>query len=237
MKLIDLTGQQFGQLTVIERIQNNNKRTMWLCRCSCGNVVAVSAANLRQGLSRSCGGTSHRMKDRTGERFGNLVALKIDYERSSKGKVFWVCKCDCGKTTSVLSSSLANGNTRSCGCLQKRAAAETGKHTATHHKSKTRLYRVWRGIKSRGFNSNDSHYAYYGGRGIQMCEEWRDSYESFEEWAMQNGYKPDAQFGECTIDRVNVDGNYEPSNCRWVDLRMQASNRRVHDGNTLFTNA
>lgn len=166
-----------------------------------------------------------KYKDLTGKRYGRLVVLNTA-GRSSAGYVLWRCKCDCGNLTTVISASLLGGYTTSCGCAQKEAAAKTGRSTATHHLSKTRLYRVWRGMKTRVYNPKNEKYPVYGGRGIGMCEEWRDSFEAFKAWADDNGYDENAEFGECTIDRIDVDGDYEPANCRWVSLKVQAGNKR-----------
>lgn len=237
MKLEDITGKQFGELTVIKRADNRGKATMWMCRCSCGNVVTVNASNLKRGLTKTCGGNVHRAKDFTGERIGRLTVLEIDKERSEKGKVFWRCKCDCGQEKSIQATSLFSGKTKSCGCLQKEAATELCVSRGTHHKTKTRLYKVWLGMKSRIYNSHNRKYRIYGGRGIKMCAEWRDSFETFERWALANGYDETAAYGDCTIDRIDVNGDYEPSNCRWADLKTQANNRRQTHGTKIFTNA
>lgn len=90
----------------------------------------------------------------------------------------------------------------------------------------TRLYAVYRSMVSRCMNPNSHSYKRYGGRGITICEEWKNDYESFYEWSMNNGYNPNSQRGKCTLDRINNDGNYEPSNCRWVSFDVQSKNRR-----------
>lgn len=153
--------------------------------------------------------------DLTGNRYGRLTVLK---ENGKRGKnILWLCRCDCGNEINAIPYNLKNGHTQSCGCLQKEARA---KSHATHHKSKSRLYRIWRHIKSRCLNENVSHYKYYGGRGISICKEWEDSFENFYEWANSNGYQDDL-----SIDRIDVNGNYEPSNCRWTNATTQANNK------------
>ena len=161
-----------------------------------------------------------KLKDLKGQRFERLTVLERDC-LSEKGKVRWICICDCGNHVSVLSRSLLGGMTQSCGCLQR----ETVKKTMYKHgRYKSRLYHVWDGMKSRCYRPNTSCYENYGGRGITVCNEWRNDFKAFYEWAIANGYDENAEHGECTLDRINVDGNYEPSNCRWVSEKVQANN-------------
>lgn len=118
--------------------------------------------------------------DLTGNRYGHLTVIK---ENGRIGKnILWLCRCDCGNEINVIPYNLKNGHTQSCGCV-------SGSNRITHHKSKSRLYRIWRHIKSRCLNENVPHYKYYGGRGISLCEEWTNSFEKFCEWANENGYQ------------------------------------------------
>ena len=167
-----------------------------------------------------------QIKDLTNMRFGRLTAIKI-VGKNKYNYSEWLCKCDCGNEKITNVSSLLNGSTKSCGCLQKEMAI---KSNSTHKKSTTKLYWVWRAIKQRCYNINNKHYHNYGARGITMCDEWRNSFENFYNWSKLNGYNENAINKTCTIDRINNDGNYEPNNCRWVDMKVQSNNRRKRKG-------
>ena len=161
-------------------------------------------------------------KDLAGQRFGRLVALTP--EKDSTGRRYnWVCKCDCGNYVTVSSISLTTGNRQSCGCIHHEMMIN---RNTVHGYAGERLYKVWKGMKSRCYNPNHKSYPKYGGRGIGICEEWRTDYKAFRSWAYANGYQEDAEYQQCSLDRIDVDGNYEPSNCRWANADIQANNTR-----------
>lgn len=219
----DLVGKRFGKLLVIEKTDERyNNGVVWKCICDCGNEFFAPTGALNAGMKVSCG--CKHPANLTGKRFGKLVALEPTKERRNS-RIVWKCLCDCGNYTTATSNDLLNGHTKSCGCRKKEIIAERLNKQATHQKSNTRLYRVWCGMRARCYIPSHTHYKDYGGRGITICDEWHD-FENFYKWAMEAGYDENAPRGQCTIDRINVEGNYEPSNCRWADAITQANNKR-----------
>lgn len=224
MRANQLEGQKFGKLTVVSRSDNSKSgKTKWLCKCECGNETIVYGDKLKSGHTTSCGRCNY-IPIRIGDRFGRWTVVS-DTAISVNGHKKYLCKCGCIKGTEsyIAEYSLKSGNSRSCGCITCETNTE---RMSTHHKSKTRLFHVWESMKSRCYNSHNKSYKNYGGRGIKVCEEWLNDFEAFYSWAMANGYDENAQYGECTIDRIKVNENYNPDNCRWADADTQALNRR-----------
>lgn len=158
--------------------------------------------------------------DLTGKKFGRWTVLEFSHIKN--GNYYWLCKCECGTIKPVSYANLKRGS-KSCGCLAKEILKEKG----THKQSGSRLYVVWQNMKSRCYNKNNNRYNIYGARGIKVCDEWQE-FQPFYDWAMANGYNPNAKRGECTIDRIDVNGDYEPNNCRFVSMEIQTRNTRVN---------
>ena len=165
---IDLTGEKYNKLTVLKRVKNQKKSTMWLCECDCGNKVIVSAGNLK------------------------------------------------------------NNHTTSCGCYAKQNSKSRMQNKQNpmykHGLYNTRINEIWNAMKKRCYLKSHMAYSSYGGRGITICDEWlnrENGFVNFYNWAMDNGYQDNL-----SIDRINVDGNYEPNNCRWVTTEEQQNNKR-----------
>lgn len=164
--------------------------------------------------------------DLIGKRFGRLVVIA-----QAEKKVYpcgaqmrqWKCRCDCGNETIVNTGALTSGNTKSCGCIQRE---KIGAQNRSHGKSKTRLYQVWKQMKKRCKNPNDRSYRWYGGLDVNVCEDWEGSFSKFEKWMLEHGYDDSAKRGMFTIDRIDPEHGYSPENCRVVDMKVQARNRR-----------
>lgn len=217
----DLSGKRFNYWTVLELDEVKNGISKWKCQCDCGKIKSVYGTNLTRGLSKSCGCQSSRLLreanviDLTGKRYGRLIVCNI--HETDGGDVYFDCRCDCGNSKVVRGQDLKRGSVRSCGCLRDDFVPKN----KTHGMSKTRLFKIWVGMRQRCENHNNPKYEIYGGRGIKVCSEWQE-FEQFMKWSYENGYKDNL-----TIDRIDSDSNYEPSNCRWVDLKHQANNTRA----------
>ena len=157
--------------------------------------------------------------DKTGQKYGKLTVLGLSNTKTKTGHLRWQCQCECGSVCIIAGSDLSTGRTKSCGCIRKNATRERAmKHGKSRH---YRLYQTWQNMKKRCLNSKNPEYRNYGGRGITICSEWVGSFETFEAWALKNGYK-----NNLTIDRINVDGNYCPDNCQW--LTRSENSKKAH---------
>jgi hypothetical protein len=224
----DLTDKRFGRLVVKKFLrQGDNGVLFWLCQCDCGNEKTMSTKQLHSKRIVSCGcirlENLRQKHDLAGQKFGRLTAIE-SIQRG--GKTYWKCKCECGKEKLVRGDCLTSGGTRSCGCFNSESTSNRIQHGDGRRGKSVRLYRIWINIKQRCENPKNDNYIYYGERGIKICKEWHD-YTLFKSWALQNGYNDNL-----SIDRIDVNGNYEPSNCQWVTMKVQANNTRWNNNIT-----
>lgn len=157
------------------------------------------------------------VKNLTGQRFGRLLVI----ERSGsteQGRACWICKCDCGEITVKQGKLLLNGHCKSCGCGEYENRV---RNCTSHRLSDTRLYNVWQGMKQRCYYPKYKNYHNYGGRGVLVCDEWRNDFKAFYDWAMSHGYADGL-----SIDRIDNDKGYSPSNCRWATAHEQRLNQQ-----------
>lgn len=227
-KIIDLTRQRFGLLTVVERGETYNKNTLWTCKCDCGNFIKKTKHQLEHTKIPSCGcyykNPKNRIKeDLTGKKFNKLLVVEY-YGVTGRRRHKWKCLCECGNYSIVDATHLKEGHTKSCGCELQKIKDNIGKINYKNGLSQTRIGRIYCNMINRCKNKKIPIYKYYGKIGIKVCDEWlpkNNGFVNFCNWAFANGYSEDL-----TLDRIDVNGNYEPSNCRWVDIYVQANNKR-----------
>lgn len=161
-----------------------------------------------------------KYKSYIGQNFNSLKIIDVSYEKNLKTKdthYFFICKCDCGNTTKVRVKRVLNGETQTCGCRNKGYNYHNSDGLSKNY---PHLYSVWNILRHKCYNKNNAKYKNYGARGITVCEEWKHKFEPFCKWAMANGYRQGL-----TIERIDVDGNYEPSNCKWITFKEQSRNK------------
>lgn len=177
----------------------------------------LGIAQLKLKLQIKKGDKMAKAKDLIGQKFGRV--LVVSKAKNRNGKVYWSCYCDCGKRFETLTSSLTCGKTTSCGCYRHEREIEAN---IKHGKRNTRIYRIYHGMKNRCYNSQIPKYKNYGGRGVKICDEWlgENGFINFYNWAIESGYD-----NTLTIERIDVNGNYCPKNCKWITEKEQAKNK------------
>jgi hypothetical protein len=221
-----LVNHRFGRLVVIKFHSFSNQKkgpTQWLCKCDCGNEVVVARNNLVVGNTSSCGCLQKEARHRRGinlegKRFGRFTVISLS-GRSNQGQLKWLCLCDCGKEKRVDGYNLTHGLSTSCGCYRDELVS-------THGKCYSLEYSSWVSMISRCTDPNRPFYKHYGGRGITICDRWRESFEAFYK---DMGDRPSLDY---SIERLDVNGNYEPLNCVWATQSQQMRNVRITKRNT-----
>jgi hypothetical protein len=228
-----MVGKTFARLTVMAKAPeyidgSGRKRIKYSCVCACGALVQVLGENLRSGHTTSCGcqqdeNRRKRAKDVTGLKFGRLTVIgDAPKYVSPKGKEIRrvVARCECGAESTINLHSIRYGLSASCGCYRTELAVSSVKHGDARKRANTREYKTWSNMIARCENPNVDRYPIYGGRGIRVCEKWR---ESFGDFLSDMGRRPTPKH---SIDRIDVNGNYEPGNCRWATNSEQQRNKR-----------
>ncbi len=227
MPAMEIINQKFGRLTVIGQSESIGRYAAWECKCECGNTKIVKGVFLRKGKTKSCGCLQgERKNDLLGQRFHRLLVVsKFHKVEGDKKRIHWLCKCDCGNTTSTKASHLINGNVKSCGCLMRERHTKHG-HCKTitknkrQRKSRTPTYITWECMIQRTTNPNNPNYQkYYGIRGITVCDRWRIFSNFFEDM----GERPSLKH---KLERRENNKGYSKDNCTWSTHKEQMNNTR-----------
>lgn len=237
----DIVGQRFGRLFVKQeaegqRVSSRRILRRFIVECDCGTQFVVLGDSLRSGKTQSCGCLKKlngrlrkisRLANKSflvGERFGRWTVINHDDNAYGKHPKL-ICRCDCGTISTVAISNLRSGKSISCGCFREELLRSM-RHLEAHGPLRTAEYRAWANMKTRCENRNGQDFHHYGGRGITVCNQWRNSYETF---LNDMGRRPSNLH---TLERVNNNEGYNPSNCIWATRKVQANNRRKREALT-----
>ena len=247
--LNDIINKKFGKLKILSysHATGGTKHYFYKCQCDCGNIITKERSSILNKINLQCTEcyfkekADNMIKSMIGRKIGRLKVINFDHMEENKdkrgrtaNKYYFKCQCDCGNTCVVEKHLLLGGGKLSCGCYHDESASLVN---TSHGMSKTRFYRIWADMISRCTNSNVKRYDLYGGRGIKVCTRWMNSFENFMEDMYESYLAHSELYGESntTIERINVDGNYEPSNCTWKTKAEQNRNmtnsfRLVYNG-------
>jgi hypothetical protein len=211
----DITGQKFNKLTAINYSHKLASGDIyWNFKCDCGKSKVILKGHVKSGKTKSCGCYSMTKDDITGNTYGMLTAIKFLYIKDHRA--FWLFLCECGEYKETMKQSVKSGDTKSCGCSSRSMMIEKVKK---HGKSGTPIYEAWRNMLQRCYYKKSISFKNYGGRGIVVSKEWHDFNIFYKDMG-------DPPFSGASIDRKNVNGNYEKANCRWATTKQQARNKR-----------
>lgn len=209
-------GEVWGEWTILEEIGYRENGHLYVkAKCSCGTVKEVPYSRLKRGKSKSCG-KCHSKEDLTGKKFHRWTVLK-KADKNENSNQWYFCKCDCGTERVISAYKLKHGLTHSCGCY---ISDSVRKRMTTHSMSKTKIFKEWEHMRRRCLPNAECHSRYYD-RGIKVCSEWENSFEKFYEYVSQLEHYGDRNY---SLDRIDNNGNYEPSNVRWASPKTQARN-------------
>lgn len=217
--LLNQIGKVYGDYAVKDITYGTPDKLIMECTI-CGSQKSVSYSTIENKTWKNNRCRKHLTPNikydssYIGKKYGRLEVIGVQEGQKRK----FQCQCDCGNMFFARPIDLEKGKVKSCGCIQR----EVSENSVSHD----RLYHVWNSMKARCYYENSESYRNYGGRGISICDEWLKNYQSFKDWAYENGYDENAPRGECTIDRIDVNGNYEPNNCRWITNLEQQKNKR-----------
>jgi hypothetical protein len=214
-----MIGLKFNKLTVLDDLGRIGHDRLYKCLCECGNEANVRMSKIKSGHTKSCGCLCGKVEIKLGDKYGMLTILRqLENKKNVHDRIVEV-RCDCGNIIEVFFGNLIKETRKSCGCLTPLIISKAKK---THGESNGSEYNIWAGMKQRCYDKNISCYKNYGGRGITVCDEWINSYETF---LKDMGRKPTNKH---SIDRKDVNANYSKDNCKWSTTKEQANNTRTN---------